>query len=106
MSMKVNSNKGICPYFIRNVLDACRDDYDEPSLVYPSMNILPCQIQELPCLRLVLIHLEYIIGLIESACPSLLLPNPDPLLYTIYKAFSDIYVSIESIICEEGPPLW
>ena len=28
------------------------------------------------------------------------------LLYTIYKAFSDIYVSIESIICEEGPPLW
>ena len=80
MRMKVDINKGICPYFIRNVLDACRYDYDEPSLVYPSMNILPCQLQELPCLRLVLIHLEYIIGLIESACPSLLLTNPDLLL--------------------------
>ena len=49
---------------------------------------------------------EFIIGLIESACPSLLLPNPDPLLCKTIVAFSDIDVRLESIIYEEGPPLW
>ena len=104
--MKVNSNKGICPYFSRNVLYGCRYDHDELPLGYPSTNLPPCQIQELPCFFLVLIRLEFIIGLIESACTSLLLPNPDPLLCKNVEAFSDIDVRLESIICEEGSPLW
>ena len=56
----------------------------------------------MPSLSLVLLRLEFIIGLIESACTSLLLPNPDPLLCKIFGSFSDIDVRIESIICEEG----
>ena len=64
MSMKVNSNKGICPYFFRNVLDGCRYDHDELPLDYPPMNLPPCQLQELPCLGRVLIRLEFVIGLI------------------------------------------
>ena len=87
-------------------MDGCRDDHDELPLVYPSMNLLPCQLQELPCLILVLLRLEFIIGLVESDCPSLLLPNPDHLLYKVFDAFSDIDVRLESIICEEGPQLW
>ena len=106
MRMKVNSNKGIYPDFSRNILDGCRDDHDDLPLVYPSMNLPPCQLQELPCLSLVLLRLEFIIGLIESACTNLLLPNPDPLLCKIFEAFSEIDVRLESIICEEGPPLW
>ena len=105
MRMKVDSNKGICPDFGRNVLHRCRDDHDELTLVDPSTNLPPCQLQELPCLSLVLLRLEFIIGLIESACPSLLLPNPDPLLCKNFEAFSDIDVRLESIIFEEGPPL-
>ena len=80
MRMKVDRNKGICPDFGRNVLDGCRDDNDELALVDPSMNLPPCQIQELPCLIFVLIYLEFIIHLIESAFTSLLLTNLDPLL--------------------------
>ena len=106
MRMKVNSNKGICTDFIRNVLDGCTYDHDELPLGFTSMNIPPCQIQELPCLSLVLIILEFTIGLIESACPSLLLPNPYPLLLNFFEALIDIDVRLESIICEEGPPLW
>ena len=106
MRMNVNSNKGICPDFIRNVLYGCRDDHDELPLVYPSMNLPPCQIQELLCLRLVLLRLEFIICSIESACSSLLLSKPDPLLCKHFKALSNIDVRLESIICEEGPPLW
>ena len=77
--MKDNSNKVICPDFSRNVLDGCINDNDELLLVFLAMNLSPCQLQELPCLSLVLLCLEFIIGLIESACPSLLLPNPDTL---------------------------
>ena len=80
MRMKVDRNKGIYPNFGRNVVDGCRDDHDKLPLVDPSMKFPPCQLQELPCLSLVLIHLEFIIRLIESACTSLLLPNLDPLL--------------------------
>ena len=104
--IKVNRNKVICPDFSRNVLDGYRDEHNDLPLVYPSMNLPSCQLQELPCMSLVLLHLEFIIGLIESACISLLLPNPDPLLCKIFEAFSEIYVRLESIICEEGPPLW
>ena len=104
--MKVNRNKGICPDFSRNVLDGCRDDHDDLSLVYVSMNLLMCQLQKMPCFIIVLIRLEFIIGLIESACTSLLLPKPNPLICIIFEAFSDIDVIIESIICEEGSPMW
>ena len=45
MRMKVNSNKGICPDFSRNVLDGFRYDHDELPLGYPPMNLLPFQIQ-------------------------------------------------------------
>ena len=86
-------------------MDGCRDDNDGLTLIYPAKNLPPCQLQELHCLSLVLIRLEFIIGLIESACPRPLLPNPDPLLYKCFKAFSDIDVRLESNICEEGPPL-
>ena len=105
MRMKVKRNKGICPEFSRNALDGCRDDHDELTLVYPVRNLPQCQLQELPCLSLVLLCLEFIIGLIESDCPSLFLPNPDPLLRKIFKSFSDIGV-IFGLIREKGPPPW
>ena len=106
MRMKVNSNKGIYPEFSRNVLYSCSDYHDDLPQVYPATNLLPCQLQDLPCLSIVLIRLEFIIGLIESACPSLLLPNPDIFLRNVFEIFSDIEVRHESIICEEGPQLW
>ena len=87
--MKVNSNKGICPDFSRNFLYGCRYDHGELPLGYPFMNLMPFQIQELPCLSLVLIRLEFIIGLIESYCPRLILPNPDLLLCKTFEALSD-----------------
>ena len=79
--MKVDSNKRICPDFGRNVLYGCRDNNDELPLVDLPMNLLPCQLQESPCLSLVLICLEFIIHLIERYFTSLLLTNLDPLLY-------------------------
>ena len=106
MRMKFDSNKVIYTDFINNVLDGCRDDHDEMQLVYLSMNLPLCQLQKLTCLILVLICLEFIIRLIESACPSLFFPNPDPLLRTFFGAFSDIDVRLEAIIREEVPPLW
>ena len=106
MSMKVNINKGICPDFTRNFLYGLRDDHDELPLGYPSMNLPPCQIQELTCLSRLLTCLELIIGLIESACPSLLLPDPYPFFCKNFEAFSDIDVRHESIACEERSPLW
>ena len=79
MSMKVGRNKGICPYFGRNVLDGCIYDHCELPLIYPYMNLPPFQLQELTCLSLVLLFLEFIMCLIESACTSLLLTNLDTL---------------------------
>ena len=75
MRMKVDRNKGICPDFYRTVLDGYIDDNDELPLGYPDTNLLTRHLQELPCLRLVLLCLEFITRLIESACPSPLLPN-------------------------------
>ena len=106
MSMKVNSKKVIFPDFGRNVLDGCRDGHNDLPLVYPAKNLPPRQLQDLPCLSLVLLFLEFITGLIESACPSLLLTNPDPLLRNFFEAFGDIDVRLEAIICKEGPPFW
>ena len=98
MRMKVDSNKGICPYFGRNFLDEYGYDHDELPLVDPSMNLPPCQLQELPCLSLVLLRLEFIIRLIESTCTSLLLTNLDPLLYKSFEGICDIQVRLEAII--------
>ena len=78
--IKVNNNKGICPDLGRIFLDGSRDDHDDMPLVDPDMNLPPCHLCDLPYLSLVLIRLEFIIGLIESACTSLLLANLDPLL--------------------------
>ena len=64
MRMKVESNKGICLDFFRNFLGDCIDGHDDLTLVDPSMNLLTCQLQELPCFRLVLCCLEFIIHLI------------------------------------------
>ena len=106
MRMKVDSNKGICPDFGRNVLGDRRDDHDELPLVDPSMNLPLCQLQELNCLDLVLLYLEFIMHLIESACTILLLTNLNYVLYNFFEGISDIQMRLLSIICEELPPLW
>ena len=80
MRMKVDSNKGICTEFGRNVFDGCIDDYDDLSLVDLSMKLRTIQIQDLTCLNLVSLFLECIIHSIEIACTSLLLTNLYPLL--------------------------
>ena len=61
MRMKVDSNEVICTEFDRNILDGCRDDYYDLTLVNTAMNLLSCKLQELPCLSLVLLFLEFII---------------------------------------------
>ena len=101
MRMKVDSNKVICPDFGRNVLDLCRDYHDDLPLFDPFMNLLPRHLQELPCFSLVLLHLEFIIRLIEIVCTSLLFTNLDHLLCRKIDGISDIHVILESIICEE-----
>ena len=58
MSMKVDINKGICPDFGRHFLDECRYDHDDLPLVDPSMNLPPFQLQDMPCLSLVLMSVE------------------------------------------------
>ena len=98
--MKVDSNKGSCLDSGKNVLDGCRDDRDKLPLGDLAMNLLPHNLLDMPCLSLVPIFLEFIIHLIESACPSVLLPNLDPLLCKKIKALSDIHVRLEDIICE------
>ena len=58
---KVDSNKGIYLEFGRNVLDGCRYHHCYLPLVDTSMNLLPCQLQDMPCISLVLFCLEFII---------------------------------------------
>ena len=55
--MKFDINKGIFTDFGRNILNGCRDNFDELSLVDLSMNLPMCQIQELYFYILVLIRL-------------------------------------------------
>ena len=100
--MKVDSNKGICQYFGRNVLYSCIDYHDDLKLVDTSMNFPLCQIQDLPCLSLVLLLLECIIHLIESACTGLLLTNLQSILCKKFKGISYIHVRLEAIMCEES----
>ena len=78
--MKVDSNKVICSEFGRKFLDGYIDYHDELPLGDLSMNLLPHHLQELTCLSRDLLHMEFIICLIEGACSSPLLPNLDPLL--------------------------
>ena len=78
--MEVESNKVICTEFGRNILDGYIDDHDELSIVDHSMNLPPRHLQDLPCLIIFLLCLEFIIRLIESAFPSLILTNLDPIL--------------------------
>ena len=80
MGVNVDSNKAIYPEFGKNILDVCKDDHDEIPLVDISMDLPPHKLQEMTCIKLVLICLEFIMHLIESACPSLLLPKLDYLL--------------------------
>ena len=87
-------------------MDGCRYDHDDMSLVDPSMNLLLCQLQELPCLSLVLICLGFIMRLIESTCPSLYLTNLDLLLYKRTEGTGKIHARLEASICVEFPSLW
>ena len=84
MSMKADKNKGIYTDIVRNVLDSCRYDHDELKLGDSDMNFSLRHLQDLPCLRVFLIPLEFIIHLIESVFPSLLLPNHDPILCNVF----------------------
>ena len=78
--MKVDRNKGICTDLGRNVLDDCRDYRDDLQLGDPATNLSLCHLQELIYNSIVLLRLEFIVHLIESACPSLLLPNLNTIL--------------------------
>ena len=100
MRMKVDRNRGICQDFVRNIFDDCIDDHNELTLGNPAIKLLPRPLRCLPCLIIFLIRLEFIIRLIESACPILLLPNLDTLLWKNSEALSEIYVRLEAIICE------
>ena len=55
--MKVDSNKLICLDFVRNFLNGFIYNHYELSLDDQAMNLPPLHLQEMPCLRLVLIHL-------------------------------------------------
>ena len=57
INIKVDRNKVVCPDFVRNVLDGCRDNHYDLSLVDMSTNLLLLNIQDLPCLILVLVFL-------------------------------------------------
>ena len=99
MRMKFYSNKLIFPDFGWNALGGCRNDRNELTLGDLDMNLLPRLLQELPCLSVVLLHLEFIMRLISSACPSLLFPNLKLLLCRDFKAVSDIHVRLEALRC-------
>ena len=86
-------------------MDGCRNDHDELPLVDPAMKLPTFQLKDMPCLSLVLLSLEFIIQLIESTCPSLLLPNLDPILCNCFEGINEIHVILEAIIFEECPPL-
>ena len=101
MNMKVDINKVICSDFDREFLYDYRYEHDDLPLFDQSMNLHTFQLQELPCLSLVLLHLEFVIHLIKSACTSLLFTKLDPILCKDFKGISDICVIIEAIICEE-----
>ena len=80
MRMKADSNKVICSDFDREFLYDYRYEHDDLPLFDQSMNLHTFQLQELPCLSLVLLHLGFVIHLIKSACTSLLFTKLDPIL--------------------------
>ena len=103
--MKVGRNTWICTYFGRNVLDGCRENHDELPIVYLEIRLIPYYLWKLPCHLFVLLCLEFFICLIEISCPSLFLPNLDPIPCRNFEAFSKIHVILEAVICKELPPL-
>ena len=105
MRMNINNNIGICPDFIRNVFDGCRDDIDDLPVFYPGINLPTCQLQEIPCLSLVLLCLELIIGFIKPLLPSDSIPTLILSSAKYFEELNDIDVRLESIICDEGKPL-
>ena len=105
MRMNFDSNKGIYTEFGRNILDRFRDDHDKLTLVDPYTNLPPRHLHDLPCMKLVLISLVFIISLIEIACTSILINNLDPLFCKNFEILSDIHVILEATIREKLPPL-
>ena len=101
--IKVDSNKILRQDFFIHVLGAFVGGHGDLPLVDQSMQLFIFHIQDLPCHNFVLLWLECILCLIESACPILLINNLDTLLYKTFEAFRDIYVIIETVICEEQP---
>ena len=77
VSMKVDRNKRICPDFGRNLVYGCNDDHNGLPLVVLSINFPLWNLHDMLCLLCLL----FIIRFIESACPSLLLPKLDPLVF-------------------------
>ena len=82
------------------ILDGCKDDNDDLLLIDPTINLPKYQLQELSCLSLVLLRLEFITRFIESACTSLLFTKIYPLLCKCFEAFSETHMRLEYIICE------
>ena len=70
MGMNIEINKGIYPDFARNVLDGCRDDHDDLSLVDLEMYLMMNHIQGLPSLNPVLICLDFSYDLLKVFVPS------------------------------------
>ena len=83
--MKVDRNKVICTDFGRIVLGVCRDDCDELPLVDPDIYLLPRHIQDIPCHKIVLPLLEFIMQLIKKTCHIILLNNLDTILCKISR---------------------
>ena len=57
------------------ILDGCKDDNDDLLLIDPTINLPKYQLQELSCLSLVLLRLEFIRGLIEALVPASSFPT-------------------------------
>ena len=103
--MKVDRKKVIYPEFGRKILDGFIDYYNDLILVDQAINRPMCHLQYLICLRLFLIHLQFIIWFIVRTCPSFLLLNLSTLRCKWFEILSDINVILEEIIWEECPPL-
>ena len=73
-------NKGICTDFGRNILDGCRNDWDDMLLVDMAMNIPLRHLLELPFMNLALLHPKFITHYIDTSVPILILTNIDPLI--------------------------
>ena len=98
--MNILMNILICTDFGRNVQGSCGNDWDGIPLVDLSMHNPPHHFLEMTFLNLALLHLKFIIQLIDTSYAILIIPKIDPLLYKHVEAFSDIHLVFESIICD------